>query len=111
MEENQEIVFSNHGVYRARKRLGLSKKAIKRLPEHLKTRGLQLDDTSGELRGWMEEKITYSSALHHADAHYTAYIYNNRIFILADCVVVTVLEVPSTFHSSIKRALDKKKQQ
>lgn len=82
--------ISKHGDLRARERMGIPRKAVKRAAAKAMTKGVDRLSSRGALRSFVE--ATHRKHLGSADA---IKVYGNHVFIFADSQLVTVYQVPA----------------
>lgn len=95
-----EVVITDHADDR-RKRLGLSKKAMKRQAELALNRGVAHGRTKGKLKKWVDASILHSN--HRKMNEYI--IFNNHLFLFRhnedERILVTMIKVPTKFTKNI----------
>lgn len=82
---------SRHAETRAKERLGLDKKAAARIAVKALAIGLRPDQTSGDLRCYLDEEI--SRYRDHGQV-YDLRLYAQRVFVFCDSHLVTVFNIP-----------------
>jgi len=82
---------TDHASRRIRKRLGISKSAVRRIVDAAENEGLKSVDVSGSLRRYMDSFYFNSHPSNRVVVH------NNYAFCLCDDTLITVLLLPGKF--------------
>ncbi len=81
----QRIGVTNHAFKRAKKRLGLNRKATRRMARKAYCQGLRPLDTTGGVKFYLETKRAENG---------TVRIYGEYIYVFVDFALVTMYEIP-----------------
>lgn len=95
----ESIRISRHASMRIQQRLGLHKRAQKRLATNMWERGLRFSELSSLLKKWVLRQLSLSSP-----TGAEGIVYDNALFIVSlDGVVITVMQVPAALQQIAAR--------
>ena len=89
VDKRLELQISRHGERRARKRVGIPKKAVDRMARTALERGIGYRESTGKLRdyiGWLYEKYDGNGN--------NIRVYGDKVYVFHDAILITVLNVP-----------------
>ena len=92
-----EIRLTKHAVERGKERLGLNRKALQRTADRAFAEGLQVKDTSGTLRRYLDGLgMTYKKGNN-------TRVYGLHVYIIQRCVLITVLHLPRQYWNAVAK--------
>ena len=104
MIQVDELRVSKHGSKRARKRVGIPKKAVDRMARTALERGIGYRESTGKLRnyiGWLYEKYDGNGN--------NIRVYGDKVYVFHDAILITVLNVPGEHRKAARIQLEKKR--
>jgi hypothetical protein len=93
--------ITNHAESRGKDRMGLNKKAIKRIAEKSLTKGLKHSDFKGSFKRYLD-----GIYLRHGTAN-NMRIFNNEVFIFKEDILITILDIPYKYHKVIEQVKER----
>ncbi|MCL2286561.1 MAG: hypothetical protein FWC32_09400 [Firmicutes bacterium] len=93
---------TSHGKQRIRKRVGVPSKAADKLADTVYNHGFRKEDTTGKLRDyltWLYHKNNGSKEIR---------LYIDKVYLFANGVLVTVLELPPWHRKEVQKLHTKK---
>ena len=97
------ISITKHAKKRIRQRCGLSSRSIERLSDKILTVGLSYSDCTGLLKQWMGDTYSIENTANNMR------IYGDKVYILREEVLITVLNLPSEYMKTATILQNKKR--
>lgn len=102
VDEERQVVLTDHSEQRIKDRLGLSKKIADKNAQKALDKGLTHAETKGSLRRFIDAIYLREKKANNIR------IYNRKVYLFKDVVLITVLNLPNKY-SSVADKLQKAK--
>lgn len=96
------MIVTDHAEYRARKRVGIPKSAVKKLAAKAMSEGVTRYDTHGSLRRYLDALYHYNESANNIR------IYAEKVWIFHDRTLITVLDLPQRYKNRANGICTKK---